>query len=190
MSTDEIVHDHLIQMRGLRFHYPDWGDADRPPLILLHAYTQHSRIWDTTVRGLIDRFRVLAPDQRGHGETDWPAEYGCEIVADDLEAFRVALSIDRFRVIGFSIGGHVTMVYAAKYPERVERAVIMEAIPEPRAEARSWLRAYLEPPDVFADEEEAIAINRAGMHRADKKELCHWVVNNLMRREDGRLTYR
>ena len=65
MDTEPLVRDETVTLDGLRFHYRDWGDPDAPPVVLLHAYLQHARTWDTVARGLADRFRVLALDHRG-----------------------------------------------------------------------------------------------------------------------------
>ena len=88
------VRDELIEMRGLRFHYRDWASpkpsakppakpgakSDAPDLVLLHGYTGHSRSWDHFASRMTDRYRVLALDQRGHGESGWAAaeHYGSQ----------------------------------------------------------------------------------------------------------------
>ena len=65
--------DQLIEMNGLRFHYRDWRSAkpDAEDLVLLHGYTGHARSWDWFAERMSDSYRVLALDQRGHGETQW-----------------------------------------------------------------------------------------------------------------------
>ena len=73
MDTDPVVRDETVILDGLRFHYRDWGDPAAPPVVLLHAYLQHARTWDTVAKGLADRVRVLALDQRGFGESAWAA---------------------------------------------------------------------------------------------------------------------
>src|SRR5437868_649595 len=82
------VTDELIELRGLRFHYRDWRPkrAGAPTLVLLHGFTGHARSWDGFADAMTDRYRVLALDQRGHGETAWaPADrYGRTEMVDDL----------------------------------------------------------------------------------------------------------
>src|SRR5579871_1956499 len=89
------VSDQLLEMRGLRFHYRDWpaqraGAAD---LVLLHGFSGHARSWDAFAEAMTDRYRVLALDQRGHGESAWasPDAYGVEEMVEDLEGFVRAL---------------------------------------------------------------------------------------------------
>src|SRR5271168_3693715 len=115
-----IVADELIEMRGLRFHYRDWP-AQRPgarDLVLLHGLTGHARSWDAFAEAMTDRYRVLALDQRGHGETAWaPADkYAIADMADDLEAFVQAMGLKDFHLLGLSMGGMVTMEYAGRKP--------------------------------------------------------------------------
>jgi len=74
-SRNTAVVDELIEMRGLRFHFRDWPSKrlNAPSLVLLHGFTGHARSWDTFAEAMTDRYRVLALDQRGHGETGWAA---------------------------------------------------------------------------------------------------------------------
>ena len=62
--------DREIRLDGLRFHFLEWGEANGPPLVLLHGFTSHARTWDHFAEAMADRFRVLALDQRGHGDSD------------------------------------------------------------------------------------------------------------------------
>ena len=57
--------------QGLRLHYADWGNETAPPLILIHGGRDHCRSWDAMARALQPHFHVVAPDLRGHGESDW-----------------------------------------------------------------------------------------------------------------------
>ncbi|MBI5629009.1 MAG: alpha/beta fold hydrolase, partial [Candidatus Rokubacteria bacterium] len=59
-----------IRLGGLRFHYVEWGAAGASPLVLLHGVTSHARTWDDFAASMADRFRALALDQRGHGDSD------------------------------------------------------------------------------------------------------------------------
>jgi len=72
-ESRNTVADALIEIRGLRFHFRDWPSkrTDAPALVLLHGFTGHARSWDPFAEAMTDRYRVLALDQRGHGETGW-----------------------------------------------------------------------------------------------------------------------
>jgi pimeloyl-ACP methyl ester carboxylesterase len=99
------VWDEIVTLDGLRFHYRDWGDSTAPPVVVLHGYTQHAHSWDTIARALADRFRVLALDQRGFGESDWAADYHELRLVADLAGFVEALGLPTVSLVGFSIGG-------------------------------------------------------------------------------------
>ena len=103
-QTPAPVVDELIELRGLRFHYRDWPSKQvgAPDLLLLHGYTGHARSWDAFAEAMTDRYRVLALDQRGHGESAWaPADrYGIDDMADDLTAFVKALGLTHFTLLG------------------------------------------------------------------------------------------
>src|SRR5258707_11186782 len=123
------VVDELIEMRGLRFHYRDWASrrSGAPDLVLLHGYTGHARSWDAFAQGMTDRYRVLALDQRGHGESGWaPADrYGVDDMADDLTAFVASLGLKGFSLLGLSMGGRGAMDYSGRRPADLAALVIV-----------------------------------------------------------------
>src|SRR5215475_1558263 len=72
MITGPTTHSFISQR--LRLRYVDWGNPDAPPLILLHGGRDHSRSWDWTAQELRAKWHVIAPDLRGHGDSDWSAD--------------------------------------------------------------------------------------------------------------------
>lgn len=123
--------DKTVWLRGLRFHYQEWGDPEAPPMVLLHGLTGHSHIWDHIAPDLARDWRLLAIDQRGHGDTSWPepAAYATsEFVADTL-AFADELGLEPFILIGLSMGGHNAMAFAADHPRRVSYLVPIDIPP-------------------------------------------------------------
>src|SRR5687768_4734353 len=67
------VSRHTV-LRGMRFHFSEWGDPAHPPVLLLHGGNQSCHSWDLVSLHLSDRFHVFALDQRGHGDTEWSRE--------------------------------------------------------------------------------------------------------------------
>jgi len=185
------VRDSFLTLGGLRFHYRDWGDEGAPPLLMLHGLTGHARGWDTVAEALTDRFRVLALDQRGHGESDHATDYTWDRWLGDVEGFAHALALDRFFLIGHSFGGVVAYMYAARHPEAVARLVVVDIGPPPET-------AGLPPPrgplaglrDVFDDPDEALREAQRLDPDARAGELRNGVRHNLLRRDDGRWTLR
>src|SRR5438067_11391258 len=100
------VRDETLMLNGLRFHYRGWGSPEAPPLVLLHGFTGNARHWDTLARAMADRCRVLALDQRGHGETDWApdGDYMADRVHEDFAAFVEAVELERFGNVGLWFG--------------------------------------------------------------------------------------
>jgi pimeloyl-ACP methyl ester carboxylesterase len=198
MDTEPVVRDATVMLDGLAFHYREWGHPAAPPVVLLHAYTQHARTWDSIARGLADRFRVLALDQRGHGESAQAADYHELRLVGDLAGFADALRLERFSSVGFSIGGNAAASYAALYPDRVERLVLLECFTsgeetddEPWFEGmRDHLARLRSLPEVVAGPEEAAAAFRSLAPHADEAELRHWMRNGLVEGRDGCWTWR
>ena len=128
--------DHVAEARGVSFHWLEWGDPSAPPMVVLHGLTGHAHIWDHMAPALADRYHVIALDQRGHGDTSHPPTYTTQDFVDDIEAMREVWGLDRFVLMGLSMGGHNGMAYIAAHPERVTRAIIVD-IP-PRLEPAMW----------------------------------------------------
>ena len=127
------VEDKTVTLNGLRFHYLDWGNPQAPPLVCLHGFTSHAHSWDTFAEAMRERYHVLALDQRGHGLTEWATDYHALRRVEDLEAFRAALHLDQFALVGLSMGGRVAFQYTARHPARVERLVIVDIAPDATA---------------------------------------------------------
>jgi pimeloyl-ACP methyl ester carboxylesterase len=188
------VVDELIEMRGLRFHYRDWPAArpGAPVLILLHGYTGHARSWDAFAEAMTDRYRVIALDQRGHGESGWALaeRYGVEDMADDLAAFVQALGLTRFTLLGLSMGGMVAMEYAGRRPKELAAVVIVDIAPELVRSGAARIQEGQKAKDVFASKDEAFAQARALDSRPPEAHHRHRVDYNLMRTQDGVWTWR
>ncbi len=188
------VDDQLIELRGLRFHYRDWaGPApDAPSLVLLHGYTGHARSWDSFAQAMSRRYRVIALDQRGHGETQWAAPDGYDTteMVDDLQAFVSALALQQFALLGLSMGGIVSFAYAGRRPAALAKLVIVDIAPEIDPAGLERIRDNVARSDTFDSVDEAFARARADNPIPPEGEHRHRVANSLMRTADGRFTYR
>src|SRR2546430_3108546 len=99
-------HDRTIALRGRRFHYTEWGAPTSPALVMLHGVTGHARTWGEEAAALATRYRVLALDQRGHGDSD-PAtdcDYTLAAMSADLRALADALELARVSIVGVVMG--------------------------------------------------------------------------------------
>jgi pimeloyl-ACP methyl ester carboxylesterase len=187
--TDGAVTSRNLDINGLAFHYVDWGGA-ASPVVMLHGLSGHARTWDHTAAALSDRYHVLALDQRGHGDSDWAPEYGLRPMAQDLLAFLDALDLREVTLMGLSMGGLVSFVFAAAYPERVARMVIMDIGPEIAPAGSANVANSLAAKDTFSSVAEAFAQARAANPRPADATLRHRVTHNLRELPDGTLTFK
>src|ERR1700761_6226443 len=164
----------FVELDGIRFHYLDWG-GDGPPLVMLHGFTGHAHTWDYTARALAGQYRVLALDQRGHGDTGWASRDGSRPMVGDALASLDAQGLDRVTLMGLSMGGNVAYLFAAAHPERIERLIIGDIGPEVAAAGGGRIAAGLAGPDVFNTEDEAVAQARAANPRPTDESLRHRV---------------
>jgi pimeloyl-ACP methyl ester carboxylesterase len=104
-----------VEANGLRMYYEVYGEGE--PLLLIHGGTATSRSWESHLPAFAEHFRVFAPDSRGHGRTDNPAdELGYLLMADDVAALIEALGLQRPLVLGYSDGGQISLELAIRYP--------------------------------------------------------------------------
>jgi len=108
-------------------HLHEWGDRAAPPLVCLHGITGHGRRFRRLAdERFAERFRVLAPDLRGHGRSDWEPPWTLRAnLADVLETVAAA-GVERATWLGHSYGGRLILELAALEPERIERAVLLD----------------------------------------------------------------
>jgi pimeloyl-ACP methyl ester carboxylesterase len=114
----------------LRLHYVDWGNPDKPALILLHGGRDHCRSWDWTAEALREDWHVIALDLRGHGDSQWPSDghYSFEGYVYDLAQLIHQQGLAPVRLIAHSLGGHIALRYAGVYPETVAKLVAIEGL--------------------------------------------------------------
>jgi pimeloyl-ACP methyl ester carboxylesterase len=120
----------FYQSQGLRLHYSDWGNPSAPALLLVHGGLDHSRSWDDLARALRSTFHVIAPDLRGHGDSDWAAgsSYSLADHVYDLTCLAKSASLEKFAVVGHSMGGMVSLTYAGAFPGKVSRLVVLDGV--------------------------------------------------------------
>lgn len=110
---------------GIALAYVELGNPDGPPLLLLHGYTDSSRVW-TILAPYLARYRILIPDQRGHGASAAPrCCYALSDFTEDARLFLDAMRVERAAVVGHSMGSLVAQALAAEHPERVTRIALI-----------------------------------------------------------------
>jgi 3-oxoadipate enol-lactonase len=138
--TDDL---QLVDTGGTRLACRVTGGG--APLVLLHPLGEDGSTWADLTRRLAGRYRVFAPDLRGHGSSDRCAEYSFELMRDDVLGLLDALGLDRVTLLGHSMGAVVAYLLAGARPERVDRLVLEEPPPPVR----------MDPPRFVTEEDRA-----------------------------------
>ncbi len=117
-----------VEAGDLRLHYLDYGTAGRAPILCVHGGAAHAHWFDFVAGSLCADHHVRAIDLRGHGDSPWvhPPDYSYERHAADLAAAVERLDLRDFVLIGHSMGGTVSLVYASTYPGRVRKLIIVD----------------------------------------------------------------
>jgi pimeloyl-ACP methyl ester carboxylesterase len=120
-----VLHKY-VDAGGLRTHVALAGPADAPPVLLVHGWPQNWWTWRHVIPTLAERFRVIAPDLRGHGWSEAPASgYEKEQLASDMLAVLDALALERATWIGHDWGGWTGFLAALRAPQRIERMLAL-----------------------------------------------------------------
>jgi pimeloyl-ACP methyl ester carboxylesterase len=114
---------------GVGLAYELHGASDAPPLVLLHALGEGRSDWAPVVGRFAERFRVVAVDLRGHGDSDWPGTYSFQFMADDVLRLLDHLGLSHVTLLGHSMGGCVAYLIAEQSPGRVEFLIVEDAPP-------------------------------------------------------------
>ena len=125
----EGVSHHTVEARGIQFHYAEAG-AGEDVVLCLHGWPQHWYEWRHLMPMLAGRHRVIAPDLRGFGWSEAPADgYEKENMADDVFAILDALGIERVKLVGHDWGGWIGFLMALREPRRIERYLALNILP-------------------------------------------------------------
>jgi pimeloyl-ACP methyl ester carboxylesterase len=126
---------HTFFSQRLRLHYVDWGNRDKPPLLLVHGGRDHCRNWDWVAEALRDEWHIIAPDLRGHGDSQWSTDGSYTLAGHvyDLAQLIHQQRLAPVTIIAHSLGGVIALRYAGIYPETVARLVAIEGLGPPPA---------------------------------------------------------
>ncbi len=128
----------------LRLHYVDWGNEGAPPLLLIHGGRDHCRNWDWVAEALRDRYHVIAPDLRGHGDSQWlvGGTYEFNDYVYDIAQLIHQKKLAPLTIVAHSLGGSIALRYTALYPETVKKVVAIEGMgPSPQMIAERLARS-------------------------------------------------
>ena len=191
----DISHDPAIAYRSCnivlrrqRFHFLEWGDRGAPPIVLLHGGHQSAHSWDLVSLHLARNYRVLALDQRGHGDSEWArdVEYSNHTMALDALAFLDAMALEKPIVIGHSMGGRNSMILTKQDPSRLRALVIVDVGPERSDRGRAAIAGFVQENQEFEDLEHFVANVRKYDPYRPREHIERTVKYNMLRRADGK----
>ncbi len=191
-EREAVPQDRFVDANGMRFHYLEWGDADKPPMLLLHGFAQTCHSWDFVALGFSDEYRIIVLDQRGHGDSDWAADgdYSPETQQDDISGVVDALGLDAFVLMGLSMGGRNSFTYAANNPNKVRALVIVDAGPQNMRQGTQNIRNFVQQEDELDSVDAFVQRVQAYNPRRPAEQLRGSLMHNLKQLPNGKWTWK
>lgn len=186
---------HIV-VEGLRLHVLDWGtdacSATTPTIMFLHGGGQTARTWDLSCLALRRRYRCIAVDQRGHGDSEWSLEsdYRPSRHARDFLGILDHLEIPQTVVVGMSMGCLNGLEFALENPDRTSRFVAIDAGPWVELGAARSILDFTESSDGADSMEDLVRMTLQFNPRRDASLLATSLRHNVRRRPDGKLTWK
>lgn len=192
----------------LRLHYVDWGNGGAPPLVLVHGGRDHCRNWDWLADELRQDWHVIAPDLRGHGDSEWSKDgtYTMAGFVYDLAQLIHQQKLAPVTLIGHSLGGNIALRYAGLYPESVARIIAIEGLgPAPKKLAERFpggfpdrMRAWIEEqrslsgrlPRRYATIEDALKRMQEENRHLSPEQARHLTQHGVNQNEDGTYSWK
>jgi pimeloyl-ACP methyl ester carboxylesterase len=192
----------------LRLNYVDWGNETAPPLILLHGGRDHCRNWDWVAQRLRNDWHIIAPDLRGHGDSQWAdaGGYGVDGFIYDLSQLIHQQRLAPVTLIAHSMGGNIALRYTGVFPETVRRLVAIEGLgPSPAMEAemakksiadrvQGWVGAQRKlagrVPRRYTTLEDAYARMREENAHLSAEQALHLTQHGVRQNEDGTYSWK
>jgi len=199
---------HTYFSQRLRLHYVDWGNPGGPPLLLLHGGRDHCRNWDWTAAALRNDWHVIAPDLRGHGDSQWSPDGSYQMAGYiyDLAHLIHQQRLAPVTIIAHSLGGNIALRYAGIYPETVAKVAAIEGLgPARRAMAdapsltivermEAWIAEQRSlagrVPRRYASIEEAFRRMQEENPHLSAEQARHLTVHGVNQNEDGTYSWK
>ncbi len=192
MPSPVASRDIYVEANGIRHHLIARGAPGTPVVMMIHGLAGQAHVFDVIAAHLAGRFHVYCLDVRGRGESAWgPLEaYGTDTYVADLEAVREALGLQRFALIGTSMGGIISMNYASKFSERVEKVVLNDIGPEVDPAGLQRIFAYVgQAPEMFADMKAVLKYYRENygpmVEHLPEDQIAEFARANVRKNDNG-----
>ena len=179
-----------VKVNGLRLHYFEWKGAGTRPLVLMHGLRDYAYYWQDCANRLLDEFHIFAPDLRGHGESEAaPGGYLVWALASDLARFVNKIGLQRFDLVGLSLGSRVSMAYARENSLRLKHLALVDMGPQMARVGAVGLKKDMtskadRPPSSFSLGD-AQSFYSKQWPSLDDASIERLIQNSLVRGDDG-----
>jgi pimeloyl-ACP methyl ester carboxylesterase len=185
--------DCFVEIDGLRLHVQDYGASGKPPMLCVHGGGANAHWYDFVAHGFTTDYHVRAVDLRGHGDSEWdsasPPNYNYTRHAADIHELTEKLDLRDFVLVGHSMGGMVSIVYAASYPGRAKALIVVDSNLAVTPERIAGFQAVADrPAREYPTQEEFIAKYRVrpGASTAPSEALRYLAQHSGRLFDDGR----
>ena len=159
-SVSQGPTSRIFFSQRLRLHYADWGNPDAPPLLLVHGGRDHCRNWDWIAQRLRNDWHIIAPDLRGHGDSQWSTTgtYAMDGYIYDLAQLIDQQKLAPVTIIAHSLGGNISLRYTGLFPGKVKKLVAIEGLGlSPKLMAERAAKPFDERLRKWIDEQHGLA---------------------------------
>jgi pimeloyl-ACP methyl ester carboxylesterase len=199
---------HLYYSQRLRLHYVDWGNEDKPKLLLVHGGRDHCRNWDWVAERLRDQYHIIAPDLRGHGDSEWALGGGYNEInyVYDIAQLVLQKKMQPVTIIAHSLGGSIALLYSGLYPETVKKVVAIEGLGPSPEMAERWRSTSVEQrvrgwidmkrqsagrvPRKYATLDDALARMKEENKHLNDEQARHLTLHGAVQNEDGTYSWK
>lgn len=203
MNRKPTSHSYFSQR--LRLHYLDWGNEGAPHMLLVHGVHDHCHTWDWFAERFADDYHIIAPDLRGHGDSEWVrgSSYHHVDYVYDIAQLVSQRGLDPVVVVGHSMGGTLAALYAGVYPKHVSRLVLLEGVglwpglfegAGPAERIRGWVdntRSLAgRQPRRYPTLEDAYGRMRTANTHLSDEQARHLTVHGSNQNEDGTYSWK
>jgi len=192
ISSHDPMIENRITINQQTIHYIDWGNPQKPTILFLHGWGQTGHIWDFLSLSLRDRYHCVALDLRGHGDSSWAinGDYSIQAHIRDLTGMFRIFGRKPMILIGLSLGARTSYVFAAQYPNLVERLIIVDSGPETSETSISGIRSFMELPAELDTFDEFVERVHQYNHLRPIDQVQASLKHNLMRLANGKWTWK
>ncbi|HAK63100.1 MAG: alpha/beta fold hydrolase [Pseudomonadota bacterium] len=199
---------HSYFSQRLRLHYVDWGNHDAPPMLLIHGGRDHCRNWDWVAEAFRKDYHIIAPDLRGHGDSQWMigGAYSINDYTYDIAQLLHQTKMTPLTIIGHSLGGNISLRYTGLFPENVVKLVAIEGMGPPPSftqemasqtnmqRVRGWIKELRDAsgrqPRRYKTVEEAYERMQKENPHLSPERAYHLTVHGVNQNEDGSYSWK